>query len=439
MKSSLSRKLGLGSATVLLLVVALGFFTVVSHQSFLDQLRTFIQLNLPLDRAITRIALHHGEAAGQLRALLRETDPSAMSLRLVEFDRHAELAKRAVLETISLTEGSRLKKAPPGFRRLDRSVIRLSREYQELQTLAADYAQVHSTGAGNRDQIAERLAQIEEYIAELSGLAREFTAFSLTQSEGRARLALITAGGISGLGVVLTLVLFSVAGGAGTRIRRLAQEAGNVAVAIRNDELTEDTIADGSGDEIGVLGRTLDSLVDAVRANVAVRERLLQDLEQTSQVDKLTGATNRQRFTALLEDEVLRAGRYGSNVSLVHFDVDGLAKINEEQDFATGDYVLTTISQIVRHNLRKTDRFVRWTGGSFFVLATETPIEGAAYVAERIRRNVEVHPYDTVGGVTISCGVVQMTKGDTAEQLIQKAESALEQAQSAGGNRVLSL
>ena len=63
-------------------------------------------------------------------------------------------------------------------------------------------------------------------------------------------------------------------------------------------------------------------------------------------MDELTGALSRNRFGTVLKDEVTRARRYGLDVSLVHFDVEHMERINTRHGHDAGDCALRMIAEI---------------------------------------------------------------------------------------------
>ena len=82
-------------------------------------------------------------------------------------------------------------------------------------------------------------------------------------------------------------------------------------------------------------------------------------------MDTLTGAFNRQNFSEIIEREIERVKRYNQRLSLILYDIDHFKEVNDRHGHVAGDYVLKTISAIVKENIRKIDYFVRWGGEEF--------------------------------------------------------------------------
>ena len=118
------------------------------------------------------------------------------------------------------------------------------------------------------------------------------------------------------------------------------------------------------------------------------------------------------------------------------FDIDHFKKVNDTYGHAVGDYVLKTLSQIAKKNIREIDYLIRWGGEEFIVIALDTKLRGAEVLAEKIRKAIEDYNFEKVGRVTVSFGVTQFTQDDTEDSFMKRADDALYQAKEKGRNRV---
>ena len=168
--------------------------------------------------------------------------------------------------------------------------------------------------------------------------------------------------------------------------------------------------------------------------------KLNEHLDRLAKVDSLTGCANRRHFQACLEAELARAGRYGRVCSLVIIDIDHFKQINDRHGHAGGDEALRHFVQITRQQLRGQDEVGRLGGEEFAVLLPETGMENAIAVAERIRHAVEATParfMDAHISLTASFGVACWNPpAESADALLQRADTALYAAKSGGRNRV---
>jgi diguanylate cyclase (GGDEF)-like protein len=140
--------------------------------------------------------------------------------------------------------------------------------------------------------------------------------------------------------------------------------------------------------------------------------------------------------------ELKRAQRAGAPVSVILCDVDHFKSINDRFGHDAGDRVLRTTAQVLRTALRDTDALGRWGGEEFIVVLTDTGMQVAGQVAERMRAAVAATTYSGLPeGATISLGVstlIKVSSPATAwDGLIREADSLLYQAKKAGRNRVV--
>ena len=159
-------------------------------------------------------------------------------------------------------------------------------------------------------------------------------------------------------------------------------------------------------------------------------------LEKLATTDNLTGALNRTKLREIIEREIDMVKRYDQPLSMIMFDIDHFKRINDQYGHAAGDYVLKTIADIVRENTRKIDYFVRWGGEEFMVLSSETNLDKAYALAERIRKVIERHEFENVGEITVSFGVTEYKDTDTENSFIKRADDAMYKAKKTSRNRV---
>jgi diguanylate cyclase (GGDEF)-like protein len=111
-------------------------------------------------------------------------------------------------------------------------------------------------------------------------------------------------------------------------------------------------------------------------------------LGRLSTTDPLTGLANRRRLRGAFADELNRAARYETPVSLLLVDLDRLKDINDRHGHADGDRALQLVAEALRRSCRATDLAARYGGDEFIVLAVNTPATEARVLALRIRDNV---------------------------------------------------
>jgi diguanylate cyclase (GGDEF)-like protein len=156
--------------------------------------------------------------------------------------------------------------------------------------------------------------------------------------------------------------------------------------------------------------------------------------------DDLTGLHNRRYFNERLIDEVDRANRYNSPLSMVMIDVDHFKTINDTYGHPVGDRVLQWLAAIVRDKVRHSDIVARYGGEEFAILLLNANTDQAGSVAEKIRQIIASTspPFEKELHLTVSLGVSALQQGATSfEEMIEKSDKALYQAKSQGRNQVV--
>nr|MBA2339990.1 GGDEF domain-containing protein [Pyrinomonadaceae bacterium] len=106
-------------------------------------------------------------------------------------------------------------------------------------------------------------------------------------------------------------------------------------------------------------------------------EESTEHLRHISHTDSLTGLYNHRTFYERLDEELKRARRYESPLSIVFIDLDNFKAVNDTNGHQFGDHLLVKCAEWLRHELRETDVICRYGGDEFGVILPETTREDA--------------------------------------------------------------
>ncbi|QGZ43341.1 diguanylate cyclase (GGDEF)-like protein [Pseudoduganella flava] len=168
-------------------------------------------------------------------------------------------------------------------------------------------------------------------------------------------------------------------------------------------------------------------------------------LHALAHTDQLTQLANRRRFDELLAQELRRAERGGTTVSLLLMDLDFFKQFNDQYGHVAGDDCLRrTASVLAAEIVRSGDLAARYGGEEFAVIMPNTGPAGAIAVAERIRLSLAAlripHQHSATGVVTASFGVATAGPARTGAyapaDLIEQADRQLYAAKNNGRNKV---
>ncbi len=186
---------------------------------------------------------------------------------------------------------------------------------------------------------------------------------------------------------------------------------------------------------VGVfLLRPMVARICADRSRLTAANQALTELAVT---DQLTGAHNRLKFNEVMTQEIHRAKRYDTPLSVIMFDIDHFKRVNDEHGHAAGDAMLRELTDRVRRSIRRVDWLFRYGGEEFVVAAPHTPLARAVPLAEKLRALVAATPFPGAIHGSISLGVAQARPGETVESLMGRVDAALYAAKNSGRNRVV--
>ena len=164
----------------------------------------------------------------------------------------------------------------------------------------------------------------------------------------------------------------------------------------------------------------------------------LRLVQHEAGTDALTGQPNRRSLDALLSQQVNVAHATGRTFSVLLLDIDHFKLVNDTHGHGAGDDTLRAFAQRVREHLRQGDTCARYGGEEFVVVLPGTTLVAALEVAERLRQGVAGASLMSVPLVraTVSIGAAQYLAGESVEQLLARADTAVYAAKRGGRNQV---
>lgn len=181
-------------------------------------------------------------------------------------------------------------------------------------------------------------------------------------------------------------------------------------------------------------------LAIASLANIAINNAMLFERSST---DMMTHLKMKYYFFNILGEKLELALSQNVPVAVIMFDIDHFKNFNDTYGHACGDYVLISVSKIIRSNVRQQDMASRYGGEEFTVMLPNTLKEDAMAVAERIREIIEETDFVYEGQhmrVTISGGVSVYDKDlnpvQETKELVEQADKALYVSKNNGRNRI---
>ena len=192
-----------------------------------------------------------------------------------------------------------------------------------------------------------------------------------------------------------------------------------------------------SEDRLGLFGIVQDvTLQVSNEAAIIEARKRAEDAARRAKIiaetDQLTGIANRRRATAELVQQTLSARREDHPLSIALFDIDHFKSVNDTYGHHIGDEVLSRVASCAAKSIRSKDLVGRFGGEEFLIVLPDTDAQTALAIAERVRAAIEFD--DAAPMVTVSVGIAQLTRGESGESLLQRADQALYVAKREGRN-----
>jgi len=180
--------------------------------------------------------------------------------------------------------------------------------------------------------------------------------------------------------------------------------------------------------------------VHVLEQRLSRTQKKLNETEAENSTDPLTQVSNRRYLDQQLEYNI-RAAKNGSSFVLAMLDIDDFKRINDNHGHQAGDCVLYSLAKTIRSMVRSQDVLARYGGEEFALLLHGVSVERAAERCQKFietirssdfRRDRSAQPLK----VSLSCGLTHYVHGDSASDVIQRADQALYRAKKRGKNRI---
>ncbi len=181
-----------------------------------------------------------------------------------------------------------------------------------------------------------------------------------------------------------------------------------------------------------------------LRENLVERNRGLREamerLQELALRDELTGLHNRRFIMEVLTRQKALADRGQHGFTLCYCDLDHFKQVNDKFGHATGDQVLRAFADNAEAVVRNVDYVARFGGEEFLLVVVEADETTAATVAQRLAertRQMQMPGTDEPFRLTVSVGVTRYRSGESIDDLLSRADTALYQAKSLGRDKVV--
>ena len=164
----------------------------------------------------------------------------------------------------------------------------------------------------------------------------------------------------------------------------------------------------------------------------------LEEARRQAMSDPLTSVANRKAFDERLAREMAAASASGSDLALLLLDIDHFKRFNDSFGHVIGDEALKLVAQTLVAGVKGRDMVARYGGEEFAVILPATSLAHALGLANGLgaavkgRRMLLKSTGRDLGRITVSLGVARYRPGESASDLVRRADAALYAAKNRG-------
>ncbi len=190
-----------------------------------------------------------------------------------------------------------------------------------------------------------------------------------------------------------------------------------------------------------MLAAAVGTQVKALRGQQQRLAAQTRELSLLSQLDPLTGLSNRRAYDSVVPVEIDRCVRRGRTASLLVVDIDHFKQVNDNFGHGFGDSVIRMLGATIANSVRSTDYAFRYGGEEFVVLLPGLDKAMALEIADRIMREFTncspTAPDGTRPFFSVSIGLAQLRAGDDVQTFFGRADAAMYRAKQEGRCRTV--
>jgi diguanylate cyclase (GGDEF)-like protein len=157
---------------------------------------------------------------------------------------------------------------------------------------------------------------------------------------------------------------------------------------------------------------------------------------QFSPIDKELNIPSNSKLQEMIEYEIKRSQRYGTQLSIMLIEVDHMRNLSNIFSQKDTGMLKKEFTALFKRNIRETDMLGKWGDHHFAIVAPNISHRATKNFAHKLNQKLSEHRFSKVGKITCSYGITSFSPKDTIGEFRKRAENALKEATSKGGNTI---
>lgn len=154
-------------------------------------------------------------------------------------------------------------------------------------------------------------------------------------------------------------------------------------------------------------------------------------------IDTLTNIRNRKAYNEKIKEDLSLFKRYSTPFCMIIMDIDNFKSINDLHGHKIGDKVLIELSELIQSNIRNNDYLFRVGGEEFVIIFSQTSLDKAKVVSEKVRDIIENSLVTIVNQkITVSIGLSEVKSEDSEDTIFKRVDNLMYKSKNSGKNKV---
>lgn len=203
-----------------------------------------------------------------------------------------------------------------------------------------------------------------------------------------------------------------------------------IADSIRNEKTINYFNESKNNCELTYISSEYNKLFNKLKKEIQINKEL-------TYIDELTNVQNRKAYILKLKEDLSLIKRYKTPFCMMMLDIDDFKQINDNYGHKIGDTVLIELSKLIQTNIRINDSLFRVGGEEFIILFSQTNLDKASIVTEKIRRIIE-NDLEIIKNqkTTVSIGLSQVTSDDNEDSIFKRVDKLMYESKKNGKNTI---